>query len=114
MRKLLAMILVLVTGTSEAQGILKSHVVGDDTLVITLTVRNFDRWDSPIRHDFRVGTATYMTAGDHLVRYSVGDSILHQEWMHVTDRRHSQRWIANKWIYVYPPRLTEVELIRKK
>ena len=115
MKKLLGVILLIMfSQPSEAQGVLKSHVVGNDTLVVTLTVRNFDQWDSAVRHDFRVGTATYMPAGDHLVGYSVGDSILHQEWMHVTDRRHSQRWIADKWIYVYPPRLTEVGLIRKK
>lgn len=107
-----AALLAFIPFAVEAQGILKSRIIGGDTAVITLTVRDFESWGDPIEHEFVKGTATYLDAGDHLLRYEHMGRLLHTEWVHVTRRRQdgNARWMMDKRIMLWPRRLTEMDI----
>lgn len=108
-------LLFLLPILSNAQGIVKSHIIGADTSKVVLTARSFDNWDNPIEHEFLVGTVTYLEAGDHLLRYEIADTLVHSEWVHITSRKKgNRRALIEKWIWVSPPRLTEVNFVGKK
>lgn len=101
----LLLLLILPTFVS-AQGLLKSYIVGGDTVKVTLTVRDFEQWDDPVEHVFIKGTVTYLTAGDHLVRYEAQGRLIHTEWVHVTSLGENRRWLMEKWVLLEPRQLT--------
>lgn len=84
---------------SEGQSLLRSVLIGvkDTSVVCTLSIRNFDQWDTPTYHYFRQSTATYMLPGDYAIYYQIDTVHLHAEYIH----------ISKAWMTLYKYILTE-------
>lgn len=94
------------------QGLLRSTLVlfTDTSVVCTLSVQNFERYDRAIHHYFKQSITTYLLPGDYLVSYAVDSTNLHREWIHIS----TKFTVLHKKIPLEPIPLHKIRFVRPK